>query len=244
MSTYRLKEIVERTGTPEQIEAFKKKHPHLYEKHELTESQKEYWDRVRNPEPKRLVTADEALNEYIEHAREYAGRGFDGDVNHAHTELFMQYITKSDAFLSNTLVKNKPSFDKGMLLLGSVGSGKSCLMYAASRIRGAANPILGRFVNESQIVMEHDEISKYCKHNLIIDDLGKNNNGLEVRWVRQLLESRYILFKQRGHKTHVTTNLIMSGVDSFESVYGVHVFDRIKEMCNIVVLSRDKSLRE
>lgn len=242
---------LQRFGTPEQIEAHKKERPDLYEVDPIiAEKQKKYWEGVFAEKEKKSITVKRAWKIFQSESNLYDS-GFNSEINYDHAELLMWYIFRDERFLESKLVLNRPSFDKSIMLVGSVGTGKTMLLHAMSKIRNVPNPISGRMISENFIVNEKD-VSPYFIHNLIIDDLGTNDdiesfNGKDkVEKMKLLLEQRYFLFKKSKKKTHLSTNkLIKSSGDevTIDALYGERVPDRIREMCNVIVLT-GKSLRK
>ena len=78
---------------------------------------------------------------------------------------------------------------------------------------------------------------------LIIDDIGtgyeiSKHYGNETNAVCELLLDRYIILKDYGKLTHITTNL---NAAELSDRYGTRIFSRMKEMFEIVELKgKDK----
>lgn len=165
------------------------------------------------------------------------------NINAEYLDLLAGYMTKEDSFLKESKLQiNNPSFDKCIMLIGIIGSGKSFLIHNLSKVKNVKNPILGKFVNEMDL-LESREIAFSYKNfkNLIIDDYGTNKDGLEARWMRQLSEIRHDRYQRLGFKTHYTTNKIP---DQIEEIYGSRIRDRLKENCNIILFKNKESLRK
>ena len=79
----------------------------------------------------------------------------------------------------------------------------------------------------------------YC-----FDDLGTENNlkyfGNECNVMAEILLSRYDLFISKKLKTHITTNLSATEI---ETHYGNRVRSRLRELCNLIAfdnVAKDK----
>ena len=213
---YRKKFFLEKYGTTEQIEKHKVECPEAYyEDPEVIKKRAEYWNSVYKEQKPFMISHNRAWEIYNESCKLYDSN-FDIKINHEFAELVMWYIFKDDRFLNSKLIFNKPSFDKSLMFIGSVGTGKTMILTAMSKIRNVPNPILGRIVSENKIVAEK-EVKPYFLHNLIIDDLGTNDevdsfNGRDkVENIKLLLEQRYFLFKEKKKKTHFSTNKKVKG---------------------------------
>lgn len=150
--------------------------------------------------------------------------------------------------------KLKMNLEKGILLTGPIGSGKTSLM-----------TLLNHFIPESQrYVMKpcrdvsfefisngYETIHKYSNTTFwtasqslprayCFDDLGTENNlkyfGNETNVMAEILLSRYDLFVQKRMLTHITTNLSASEIEGF---YGARVRSRMREMFNLVSFGKE-----
>ena len=141
--------------------------------------------------------------------------------------------------------------NKGILLSGPVGCGKTSLMSIlrfflsidSRYVMKSCRDVSFEFIREGYEVIirysrnsfNHDKPRVYC-----FDDLGTENNlkyyGNECNVMSEILLSRYDLFVSRQMITHVTTNLNSSEI---ESIYGTRVRSRMREMFNLVSFSRE-----
>lgn len=141
-------------------------------------------------------------------------------------------------------------FNKGILLFGNVGTGKTTLMQLMCESAHAPFQITSAqdIVNEYQkkdgvLLIEeftrliHNPISgRYFGNRnigLCIDDIGTETEGRsygnQKNVVGEVIMSRYA--NLRGPFTHLTTNATR---DELKSYYGLRVYDRMREMFNIV----------
>jgi DNA replication protein DnaC len=136
--------------------------------------------------------------------------------------------------------------NKGILLTGPIGSGKTTLMnlmklLAQPENKFAIKPcrdISFEFIQDGyQIIhkysigqLYHSELRTYC-----FDDLGTENNlkyfGNECNIMAEIILSRYDLFISKKLKTHITTNLSATEI---EKHYGNRVRSRLRELCNLI----------
>lgn len=156
--------------------------------------------------------------------------------------------------LSFDLGIENPSFDKGILLAGNFGTGKSVLMQLFRK-----NTRQVYFVREAKKISseygksdDKDIPSEYLEPfklsindaatlyqpiaGLCIDDLGseqvKNNFGNKSNVIGDLIERRYS-DKWTGLYLHATTNL---SAEELKEFYGERVVSRMREIFNFVIL--------
>lgn len=153
-----------------------------------------------------------------------------------------------------TLQKLKGNVEKGILIQGTNGSGKSFLFETLDKIyiehkvqhwRIHFNEAIilpekyRRYISNPQIASNDlDFYEYYSKGAILIDDLGAEiklkHFGNEVEIVDQLIQLRYNIFKKKNLKTFVTTNL---SLEDIKRRYGLRSYDRIFEMFNILQLN-------
>lgn len=151
-------------------------------------------------------------------------------------------------FLKDEQVCDQFNIDlqKGILLTGPIGCGKTTLMnlmkqVALSNNKFSVKPcrdISFEFIQDGyQIIhkysigqLYHSEPRTYC-----FDDLGTENNlkyfGNECNVMAEILLSRYDLFISKKLKTHITTNLSATEI---EKQYGNRIRSRLREQCNLI----------
>lgn len=147
--------------------------------------------------------------------------------------------------------------NKGLLLFGGVGIGKTTLMHFFKRNPRATYKVLSCRDIESDFSSEGEKSVRICSYNISIpeneflqkeigycfDDLGTEANakyyGKEKNVMAEILLNRYdnrLPFMY----THVTTNLSHAEV---KEQYGIRVYDRMKEMLNIIVFDENAKSR-
>ena len=130
--------------------------------------------------------------------------------------------------------------NKGILLAGPIGCGKTTLMTLMNEFTFECNRF---YMNSTRAIASefHEEgyqvIQKYSKTRKIycFDDLGTEQNmkhfGNECNTIGEIVLNRYDLMKQQGFVTHATTNLSASDL---ESIYGNRIRSRMREMFNLI----------
>lgn len=129
--------------------------------------------------------------------------------------------------------------NKGLLLSGPVGCGKTSLMkllpYLAPHktnyeIIPTRNIVFNFNAVGFEVLEKYNDTKNYC-----FDDLGVEPTGChytkECNVMGEILLSRYDLFKTKNAKTHITTNL---NAEELEARYGGRVRSRLREMFNLI----------
>jgi DNA replication protein DnaC len=136
--------------------------------------------------------------------------------------------------------------EKGILVSGPIGCGKTSLMNLMKYLTVTEHKFFVKpcrdisfeFIQDGyQIIhkysigkLYHSEPRTYC-----FDDLGTENNlkyfGNECNVMAEILLSRYDLFISKKLKTHITTNL---SATELETHYGNRVRSRLRELCNLI----------
>lgn len=141
---------------------------------------------------------------------------------------------------------------KGVILIGGVGVGKTALMSALSKVTDIRMASCRNIVRQYSLKGE-ESLFPYIQCNVprsthnrhwCFDDLGSENLeishfGSKINVMAELIQDRYMFFKNRGILTHFTSNLPLKDL---KEAYGIRVYDRLKEMVNPVFISSE-SLR-
>ena len=155
-------------------------------------------------------------------------------------------------FLKDESTCNQFNIDleKGILLTGPIGCGKTSLMNLMKHVALPNNKfsvkpcrdISFEFIQEGYPIihkysigqLHHTEPRTYC-----FDDLGTENNlkyfGNECNVLAEILLSRYDLFISKKLKTHITTNLSATEI---EKQYGNRVRSRLRQMVNLIAFDK------
>jgi len=131
--------------------------------------------------------------------------------------------------------------DKGILLSGPVGCGKTTLMKLLRHLVPNQRPyemIPSRNVTFSFNHLGYKTIEDYGSTKFFcFDDLGVEPPGRfygkDLNVMGEVLLSRYELYLETNQKlkTHVTTNL---NAEELEARYGNRVRSRMRELCNLI----------
>lgn len=168
------------------------------------------------------------------------------------------YFARDERFFESTRIcKNdkgkyysEPSFDKGLLIIGTYGNGKTSTMQTLrSLFEGtplifksyAANRIVTTFESYEKASERTDYMNRVKTKSAYFDDVKTekiaSNYGLHNLF-KDILEERY---RAKG-KTYITCNFretdtegnIKDALLEFNEKYGPRVFDRLFEMFNII----------
>ena len=144
------------------------------------------------------------------------------------------------------------NLNKGILLTGPIGCGKTSLMNLMKYLTATEHKFFVKpcrdisfeFIQDGYQIIHKYSIGKlyqseprtYC-----FDDLGTENNlkyfGNECNVMAEILLSRYDLFISKKLLTHITTNLSATEI---EKHYGNRVRSRLREMVNLVAYDKSK----
>lgn len=176
--------------------------------------------------------------------------------------LMLLYFTGSPTYQEayESATGRTGSLNKGILLVGGVGTGKTLLfnifrhytrdiLLTNSFKEYSAMDIIDR-VNVSGIgVLEefsHNLVDKIARPiRMYIDDIASKNEsvkhyGTPLNVIEQLLSIRYNIFQRYGTLTHASTNIFPS---QMKDIYDQRIIDRMKEMFNIIEIE-GKSFRK
>lgn len=160
-------------------------------------------------------------------------------------------------FTEDTRFKGDPN--KGLLLVGGVGIGKTTLMHFFKQNQKYSYRVMSCREIESDFSSEGEKSVVYCSQNIKIavnanpfghqeigfcfDDLGTEANakhyGKEKNVMAEILLNRYDN-QLLSYCTHVTTNLT---ADQIKEQYGSRVTDRMREMFNIITFDKHAKSR-
>jgi DNA replication protein DnaC len=140
--------------------------------------------------------------------------------------------------------------EKGILLTGPIGCGKTSLINLMKHLSARDHKFIVKpcrdisfeFIQDGyQIIHKYSngmlyqsEPRTYC-----FDDLGTENNlkyfGNECNVMAEILLNRYDLFIAKKLKTHLTTNLSATEI---ETHYGNRVRSRLRSMLNLIAFDK------
>jgi len=147
--------------------------------------------------------------------------------------------------------KQQIDLDKGIMLTGPIGCGKTTLMNLMRYLTGNADRYImksTRDVTFEFIQDGYEVIHRYSRgklynaeyKNFCFYDLGTENNikyfGNECNVMAEVLLSRYDLFVLKKLVTHITTNL---SATELEETYGNRLRSRLREMVNLIGFGKE-----
>lgn len=179
-------------------------------------------------------------------------RGFDLDDNNILIVQNLCYYFSEDARFQGDL-------EKGLLLVGGVGIGKTTLMTFFKQNQKYSYRMLSCREIESDFSSQGEKSVQYCSYNIGIavnsnpfghqeigfcfDDLGTEANakhyGKEKNVMAEIILNRYDN-QLPGYCTHITTNLT---AEQIKEQYGTRVTDRMREMFNIITFDKNAKSR-
>lgn len=175
-------------------------------------------------------------------------------------EPILKYFAGDVSFGESSRVSNlsEPSLDKGLLIIGKNGVGKSQTMKVCSEIfRGTDQYFkfhdcmsLVRVYEELSDASERKEFNHKMRFSIInLDDAKQEDHASNYgkkNLVRDILYDR----ESRGLKTHMTCNYLegcQGNVDAtmkeYGARYGSALYDRMFKMFNIIEFKAQKSFR-
>lgn len=183
----------------------------------------------------------------------------------------LAYFSKKESFFSyNNLMANVsvPSFDKGILVIGGYGNGKTTFFKA---LHQALQPFDGhrfKFMTANECVQMREDVKdsdtkvgdlvKMVQTGRVyFDDLLTERDAFtpgRVNFLKEVLEGRYVNLSRSELKVKPVTFASMNfpdgnngdvdaALEAFGERYGARLYDRLFEMFNIITIT-GKSLRK
>jgi len=169
-------------------------------------------------------------------------------------DLFLAYFSGQ----KNIKFKEKEiSLNKGILLVGDVGSGKSLMfdifkvytsrvLYKNGFQQYQAGDIIDNLNVKGKVYFDKFSYNRSTNNvpnpiTCYIDDIASRNEivnhyGSVYNSMQELLTIRYNIYSKYRKLTHLSTNLFPQ---QLKEIYGIRVIDRMKEMFNLVELKGD-----
>lgn len=215
-------------------------------KHHQIETEN-YWKRISEPVQYPKLDASQIREIAMKKLKEICGGNLIiTEQNHRILNLLSFYFSGDSRFEENT----EFSLQKGIILVGPVGCGKTSIMKAfAVNSHNSYAIFSSRYISSLFTTEGFDGIEKFYNSlpvypqnhygqteiGYCFDDLGtesiKKNYGNESNVMSEIILSRYDK-PQLRNKTHFTGNF--SG-DDIEGLYGSRVRSRLREICNFIV---------
>lgn len=226
---------------------------------EKEENLKNYLQSVRKPPPKIefTITALELWKLFIKNFEKVNGKPFLGvggkdGLTIKNLEPLLYYFSKDNRFFKceNLSKLSVPSFDKGLLIIGNYGNGKTSTMKVFEHIfKGIPGYTFNGYTTNEAVTLfekckddtDRDEFEKKMwLGTRYFDDLKTEriaSNFGKVNIFKEILEERY----SKKSKTYCTMNFKNGFKDNIEEAvfelsekYGERIYDRVFEMFNII----------
>lgn len=184
------------------------------------------------------------------------------DFTSKNLEVLIYYFSQNEKFFKceNLSKLSEPSFNKGLLIVGTYGNGKTSVMKTFERVfkttRGVsfkgytANEIVTMYEKCSDSVLKAEFNSKVNSGSRYFDDVKTErqaSNFGKVNLFKDILETRYnnritlVNGVEKVNKTFITMNYkegyegnLQVAIDEMGELYGGRVYDRLFDMFNVV----------
>lgn len=152
-----------------------------------------------------------------------------------------------------TCFQNNINLNKGILLSGPIGCGKTSIMNIMKYLTPTEHKFFVKpcrdisfeFIQDGyQIIHKYSKgkLYEYEPKTICFDDLGTESNlkyyGNECNVMAEILLSRYDVYIAKRIQTHITTNLSASEI---ETQYGNRVRSRMRQMLNLIAYDKTTS---
>lgn len=225
----------------------------------VSEKNKEYWAKVYEDQPtiKFNINYNLLYDKFIENWQNNEQCKFDKSMKNQ-VDTILYYFCQDPQFFKQknlTRLKGKktpeqiPSFNKGLLIVGDYGTGKSSTMRTLQKLL-QGTPLVFKFNTVVNLVDQFEYIEKtqkkpfkesLYKGTYYFDDLKlenlANNYGIKVNLMKQVLFER----AENKAKTYITCNYkedkpgdIYALLRELYDLYGPQVHDRIYQHYNII----------
>lgn len=227
-----------------------------------TEAAKEYSEKVFADHKERYefrVKYEVLLSKFKQKFKEIEGVDFD-DKMLSNVEPILYYFARDKRFFKCKNLSNlsKPSFNKGLLIVGSYGNGKTATMRTLKELFNhtplvfkmfTANKIVSTFEGYEDASERHAYMNRTKTGNAYFDDVKTEkiaSNYGKHNLLKEIIEERYInkakTFMTCNYKENDFTNNLELALSEFDEKYGPRVYDRLFEMFNIIEFT-GKSMR-
>lgn len=205
------------------------------------------------PAPYLLISKHELWYKFLETFRGLTGKSLNKDdqtINNL--KVLFHYFLRDDNFFNCNNLRadiSNPSFDKGLLIIGATGVGKTCYLKVLEKIFMEFPQLRFKVESSSDLVTQYETcrtpsdkdsfFRKQQRKRLFIDDINSEpiaSNYGKYDVVGNILMSRH----EKRLLTYATTNYLTdeeSAICTLEELghrYGFRLYDRLFEMFNII----------
>ncbi|WP_177764077.1 hypothetical protein [Flavobacterium sp. I3-2] len=253
---------------PELLTDLEKKQIEIYEnRHNQTKQNSQYlhdyFEMINRPKVKTEIKIDvnELFTVFKNTFLDLNGKKFElNDVTRENIAPFLYYFSKNEKFFKCKNLSNlsKPSFDKGLLVIGDFGNGKTSVFKTFEKIFKNIPGYIFTGYSANHVVVEYEKCTddilrkefeqKMFKGKRYFDDVKTErtaSNYGKVNIFKEILEERY----NQKSLTYISCNYkegfpndINEALSEFGEKYGGRVYDRLFEMFNIIEF-KGKSFR-
>lgn len=224
----------------------------------------DYFDKIKQPKKniEFSVTAKQLYKAFKANFETVTGKEFKiVDETIENLEPIIYYFSKDERFFQckNLSKLSVPSFEKGLLMIGTYGNGKTSTLRVFEHIfkpiksmtfKGyTANDVVNMFEKCDSDVDRNEFEAKMWRGKRFFDDVKTEkmaSNYGKINLFKEIIEERY----SRKLITHLTANFkegfegdLEAAIDEFGEKYGSRVYDRVFEMFNIIEF-KGKSFRK
>ena len=221
---------------------------------EAQNREKEYWEKVSKPTQWPKYSAEELMGVFMDTFKNRTGKNFELDQYSGPVlEAICLYFTTDERFLE---LDEAYSFEKGILLFGNVGCGKSEIMKilewnqkasyqccsCADIAREHSTKGYNQFDKYTNPAPNHSTSQRFFGHELLgwcFDDIGFETEarhfGKATNIMAEILHKSYENPKMRG-RIHGTTNL---SSEELLRYYGTRITSRMRESFNVIAYHKD-----
>lgn len=243
-----------------QIEIYEHRHNHSKENNQYLH---DYFEMINKPKTKSefKIDANELFSVFKKYFHYINGKEFElNDVTRENIAPFLYYFSKNEKFFDCKNLNNlsKPSFDKGLLVIGDFGNGKTSVFKTFEKIFKNVPGYIFTGYSANHVVVEYEKCTddilrkefeqKMFKGKRYFDDVKTErtaSNYGKVNIFKEILEERY----NQKSLTYISCNYkegypndINEALCEFGEKYGGRVYDRLFEMFNIIEF-KGKSFR-
>lgn len=223
----------------------------------------DYFEKINKPETTKelKIHANDLFSAFKKYFFEVNGKHFElNETTRENIAPFLYYFSKDEKFFDCKNLTNfsKPSFHKGLLVIGNFGNGKTSVFKTFEKIfknipgyifNGySANQVVTEFEKCNDDILRKEFEQKMFKGKRYFDDLKTEriaSNYGKVNIFKEILEERY----NQKSLTHISCNYkdgfpndLNEALKEFGEKYGGRVYDRLFEMFNIIEF-KGKSFR-